>query len=109
MKHLPFFISGLIILCACGCRSKYHSDPFAQYRDTITGKFDGNNIDTLIAESIDTTIDRSLWNWRIYGKNNIVDTLILSQRFTVRLIQEGDLDGNGTDEFGVRRETDAGT
>ncbi len=25
------------------------------------------------------------------------------------MIQEGDLDGNGTDEFGVRRELDAGT
>ena len=24
-------------------------------------------------------------------------------------MKEGDLDGNGTDEFGVRRETDAGT
>lgn len=78
-------------------------------RDTIIGKFDGNNIDTLIAEPIDMTIDRSLWDWRIYGKNNTVDTLILSQRFIVRLIQEGDLDGNGTEEFGVRRETDAGT
>ena len=109
MKHLPFFISGLITFCACACRSKYHSDPFAQYRDTIIGKFDGNNIDTLVAQPIDTTIDRNLWTWRIYGKNNTVDTLILSQRFIVRLIQEGDLDGNGTDEFGVRRETDAGT
>lgn len=85
------------------------SDSLVQYRDTITGKFDGNSIDTLIAEPIDTTIDRSLWNWRIYGKNNTVDTLILSQRFGVRLIQEGDLDGNGTDEFGVRREAEAGT
>lgn len=85
------------------------SDSLVQYRDTIIGNFDGNNIDTLIVEPIDTTIDRSLWNWRIYGKSNTVDTLILSQRFVVRLIQEGDLDGNGTDEFGVRREAEAGT
>lgn len=109
MNRLPISIIGLIIFCACGCRSKYHSDPLAQYRDTIIGNFEGNNIDTLIAEPIDTTIDRSLWNWRIYGKNNTVDTMILSQRFDVRLIQEGDLDGNGTDEFGVRREAEAGT
>lgn len=109
MNRLPIFIIGLIMFCACGCRSKYHSDPLAQYRDSIIGNFDGSNIDTLIAEPTDTTIDRSLWTWRIYGKSNTVDTLILSQRFTVRLIQEGDLDGNGTDEFGVRRETDAGT
>lgn len=97
------------MFCACGCRNKYHSDQLAQYRDTIIGNFEGTDIDTLIAEPIDTTIDRSLWNWRIYGKSNAIDTLILSQRFIVRLIQEGDLDGNGTDEFGVRRETDAGT
>ena len=109
MNRLPIFIIGLIMFCACGCRSKYHSDPLAQYRDIIIGNFDGSNIDTLIAEPIDTTIDRSLWSWRIYGKSNTADTLILLQRFIVRLIQEGDLDGNGTDEFGVRRETDAGT
>lgn len=35
--------------------------------------------------------------------------LISWQHFIVRLIQEGDSGGNGTDEFGVKRETDAGT
>lgn len=101
-----------MLLCAYGCGGKHYSvetDSLAQYRDSIIGNFNGNHIDTLIAEPTDTTIVRSMWNWRIYGKNNTVDTLILSQRFIVRLIQEGDLDGNGTDEFGVRRETDAGT
>lgn len=67
------------------------------------------DIDTLIAEPIDTTKQRAYWDWLIYSKNNTVDTLILTQRFIVKMIQEGDLDGNGTDEFGVRRETDAGT
>lgn len=112
MKHFPFFIISLLLLSAFGCSSKHLSDeydPLEKYRDTIIGNFGGSNIDTLIAEPTDTTIDRSLWTWRIYGKSNTVDTLILSQRFTVRLIQEEDLDGNGTDEFGVRRETDAGT
>lgn len=111
MSRLPIFIISLMILCAFGCGryQSVQSGSLAQYRDTIIGNFEGNNIDTLIAEPIDTTIDRSLWDWRIYGKNNTVDTLILSKRFIIRLIQEGDLDGNGTDEFGVRRETDAGT
>lgn len=81
----------------------------AQYRDTIVGKFNGVDIDTLISEPIDTIKERAFWDWRIYSKNNTVDTLILSQRFSVTMIQEGDLDGNGTDEFGVRRESDAGT
>lgn len=111
MKCLSIITFALMFLCHVGCnkQNKINIGTLVQYRDTIIGKFDGNNIDTLIAEPIDTTIDRSLWNWRIYGKNNTVDTLILSQRFIVRLIQEGDLYGNGTDEFGVRRETDAGT
>lgn len=112
MKRLLLFVLVAILLCAFGCGGKHPSveyDPMSQYRDTIVGKFNGVDIDTLIAEPIDTTIDRSLWNWRIYGTNNTVDTLILTQRFTVRLIQEGDLDGNGTDEFGVRREIETGT
>ncbi len=103
MKHLPFFLICLILLCAFGCGSKQpsiESDPLALYRDILKGNFNGLEIDTLIAEPIDTTIDRSLWNWRIYGKKNTVDTLILSHRFNVRLIHEGDLDGNGTDEWG---------
>lgn len=111
MKQLPQLYL-LLILCiySCGRSSQSVSnEPLAQYRDTIAGCFNGVDIDTLLAEPIDTTVDRSLWNWRIYGKNNTVDTLILSQRFTVRLIQEEDLDGNGTDEFGIRREAEAGT
>lgn len=111
MKWLPYIISLLYIgIGSCGRSYQSVSNDFmAQYRDTIIGKFDGKDIDTLIAEPIDTAIDRSLWNWRIYGKNNTVDTLILSQRFTVRLIQEGDLDRNGTDEFGIRSEKESGT
>ncbi len=81
----------------------------AQYRDTIVGSFNGVDIDTLISEPIDIIKERAFWDWRIYSKNNTVDTLILTQRFRVKMIQEGDLDGNGTDEFGIRRESDAGT
>lgn len=112
MKHLSTVLISLILLCSFGCGSKHQSvesDPMTQYRDILISNFNGLEIDTLIAEPIDTTIDRSLWNWRIYGKHNTVDTMILSHRFAVRLIQEGDLDGNGTDEFGVRREAEAGT
>lgn len=112
MKYLPFFLISLIMMCFFGCGSNLKSvEPASmeKFRDTIIGNFAGNDIDTLIAEPIDTTTDCSLWNWRIYSKNNAFDTLILSQRFIVKLIQEGDLDGNGTEEFGVRREIEAGT
>ena len=85
------------------------SDPLSQYRDTLIGKFNGIDIDTLIAEPIDATKERAMWDWKIYSKRNSVDTLILTQRFSVKMIQEGDLDGNGTDEFGIRREIEQGT
>jgi hypothetical protein len=109
MKYLPLFGISLLMFFSFGCERKHESvdsDSLAQYRDTLIGKFNGIDIDTLIAEPIDTTKERGLWHWQIYGKNNTVDTLVLSQRFSVKMIQEGDLDGNGTDEFGVRSESD---
>lgn len=111
MKHLTY-LHLMLFLCSCACGRNSQSisnDAMAQYRDTIVGKFNGMDIDTLISEPIDTIKERAFWDWRIYSKNNTVDTLILTQRFMLKMIQEGDLDGNGTDEFGVRRETDSGT
>lgn len=110
MKPIPYLMLLFIIcVCLCGRNTQSVSDsPLAQFRDTIVGCFNGADIDTLIAEPIDTTIERGLWNWRIYSKNKTVDTLLLNNCFSVKMIYEGDLGGNGTDEFGVRRETDAG-
>lgn len=112
MKKLIYLLLALIAV-ACGSYiqqpNQTNDESLAQYRDTIIGKFNGIDIDTLIAEPIDTAKERAMWNWRIYSKCNSVDTLILTQRFSVRMIQEGDLDSNGTDEFGVRHESDAGT
>lgn len=102
-----------IIITTLGCVRHHKSTndiaPMAQYIDTIVGRFNGVDIDTLIYEPIDTTKKRAYLDWRIYNKNNTVDTLILTQRFSVTMIQEGDLDENGTDEFGVRREAESGT
>ena len=112
MKQLPYYIIGLLSLLTFSCQNKNYtkgSDPISQYRDTLIGRFNGIDIDTLIAEPIDTTKERAMWDWRIYGKQNTVDTLILTQRFSVKMIQEDDLDGNGTDEFGIRREIEQGT
>lgn len=113
MKHILSIIFSVIITSTLGCVRHHKStndvDPMAQYRDTIVGCFNGVDIDTLISEPIDITKQRAYWDWLIYSKNNTVDTLILTQRFIVKMIQEGDLDGNGTDEFGVRREAEAGT
>lgn len=110
MKRLLFYIIGLLSLFGCQNRhGSVESDPLSQYRDTLVGKFNGIDIDTLIAEPIDTTKEHGMWDWKIYGKLNSVDTLIITKRFRVKMIQEGDLDGNGTAEFGIRREIEHGT
>lgn len=113
MKKLPIILLCLIWLYACERASKHQTSELdnhlEQYLDTLIGHFNGIDIDTLIAEPIDTTKERAMWDWKIYGKQNSVDTLILTQRFSVKMIQEGDLDGNGTDEFGIRREIEQGT
>lgn len=114
MKQIRYFLILIFVITFIGCENKLRNNvmqagTLAQYRDSIIGRFNGIETDTLISEPIDTTKERAMWDWRIFSKRNSVDTLILTQRFNVRLIQEGDLDGNGTDEFGVRRESDAGT
>ena len=112
MKRLLLYIIGLFSLSTFGCQNKYssiESKHLSQYRDTLIGRFNDIDIDTLIAEPIDTTKERPMWDWKIYSTLNSVDTLILTQRFSVKMIQEGDLDGNGTDEFGIRREVEQGT
>lgn len=111
MKKQIYF-SLLIFAVACGSKSQQSThidDSLAQYRDTLIGRFNGIDIDMLIAEPIDTTKKRTMWDWRICSKKNTVDTLILAHRFSINMIQEGDLDGNGTDEFGIRREIEQGT
>lgn len=112
MKHLPIFLICLMLSCVFSCGRKHQSkeyDILAQYRDTLIGNFNGLEIDTLIAEPIDTILERGMWDWEIKCKNGKVIPLTLQQRFSVRFTAEGDLDGNGTDEFGIRSEKENGT
>lgn len=107
MKRLPLFISVAILLCAFGCGSKHkpvESDPLAQYRDTLIGNFNGLEIDTLICEPMDSmTVDYKgfHYKWRVFTKNNTVKPLIIDNKtIGIHFVKEGDLDGNGTDEWG---------
>lgn len=112
MKHLPTLIVSLLMLCTFGCGSKHESvdsDTLAKYRDTLIGRFNGIDIDTLIAEPADTTKSRSIWNWRIKSLRGTVVPMNIGGRFDVRFTAEGDLDGNGTEEFGIRSEKASGT
>ncbi len=78
--------------------------------DTIVGVFDGMEKDTLIAEMEEERIqgDCVVRDWRIITKSNSVQPMLLQNRHRVRFVEEGDLDGNGTDEFGIRVEGDVG-
>lgn len=113
MKRLLLLVLVAILLCAFGCGSKHQSvesDPLAQYRDTLIGNFNGLEVDTLIAEPIDTV--NGEWNkenlfegwhykWRVFTKQGSVKDLILDKKtIGIHFVNEGDLDGNGTDEWG---------
>lgn len=107
MKYLLIFIISLITLCTFSCDSiqqSNESDYLAQYRDTLIGNFSGQKIDTLLCEpmdSINADYKGSHYKWKIYTKNNTVRPLIINYKtIGIHFVKEGDLDGNGTDEWG---------
>lgn len=77
-------------------------DKLAQYRDTLIGKFNGKDIDMLIAEPIGNyQVEGGYFKWRVFTKNNTVRPLVIDNQTTgIDFVREGDLDGNGTDEWG---------
>ncbi len=86
----------------------YEIDTIEHYRDTIVGNFSGIGIDTLIAEPISNHSERGLIDFIIYSKNGTIAPLYIVQTWRVKMIKEGDLDQNGTEEFGMRLETELG-
>lgn len=80
-------------------------DPLVQYRDTIVGKFNGINIDTLICEPIGKLIKDDLFGefyveWRVYATQGTVEELKIGNTIGIEFVKEGDLDGNKTEEWG---------
>lgn len=78
-------------------------------RDTLIGKFDGINIDTLIAEPYgeksefndDDVYSGWYYKWRVYSKKGTVKELKLENVTTgIKFVKEGDVDGDGKDEWG---------
>ncbi len=85
---------------------KYKS-PCANFKpgkfQSISGKFDGKNYDTLTLFPLDGDWDLDTFyydEWIIISKNGTIPSLKISS-FYPELVYEGDLDGNGKDEFGV--------
>ena len=84
----------------------YTLEDIIELRDTLIGNFSGDGIDTLIAEPIGFKTLRK--NFRIYSTSGKIKPLYVYEIWDVRMISEEDLDGNGTDEFGIRWELEMG-
>ena len=102
-------VLAVIAVLISGCNNnKVHnsldSDSLAQYRDTLIGKFNGIDVDTLICEPIDSlspkedgTYGGCHYEWRVYTTNGTVKDLIVGKTVGIVFVKEGDLDGNGTE------------
>ena len=107
-----FMASIIICFFSCTLRSKTQElpieskiDPLVQYRDTLVGKFNGIDIDTLICEPVGKVIKDELFGefyteWRVYTTRGTVEELKIGNTVGIEFVTEGDLDGNKTDEWG---------
>lgn len=113
MKHSYLLAILTLMVVACASKEKSETvkfDALAEYRDTLIGKFDGINIDTLIVEPIgDKTVSDEphdiysgwYYNWRVFTKNGTIDELKFENKTTgIKFVSEGDVDGDGKDEWG---------
>ena len=71
--------------------------------DIVYGHFRGKGVDTLLVERVDST------SWRLYSPSGKLAALDVKYARGLYIVDEGDLDGNGTDEIGIRREQEMGT
>lgn len=79
--------------------TEYTPETFKQWCDTLIGNFSGKGIDTLIAEP--TGLNTFLKNFKLSTKNGTTQPLHIEELYGCGMIPEGDLDGNGTEEFGI--------
>ena len=109
MKTIHLLPILFLFLAAISCSQKKPqqetvTDHLAQYRDTIVGNFCGSQIDTLICEPLDSISDPSYrgfhYRWRVFAKNKSVNDLLLGNTIGIHFVKEGDLDGDGADEWG---------
>ena len=109
MKTIHLLPILFLFLAAISCSQKKPqqetvTDHLAQYRDTIVGNFCGSQIDTLICEPLDSISDPSYsgfhYRWRVFAKNKSVNDLLLGNTICIHFVKEGDLDGDGADEWG---------
>lgn len=109
MRKLGVISAIILMISTLGCNHKKpvlegRTDHLAQYRDTIVGNFNGSQIDTIICEPLDSISDTSYrgfhYRWRVFAKNKSVNDLLLGNTIGIHFVKEGDLDGDGADEWG---------
>lgn len=118
MKTLPnIVILSFVLIAFSGCKQRsgllMQQDHLAQYRDTIIGNFSGTQLDTLICEPLDSISDLSYqgfhYRWKVYAKNNSVDEISIDNTIRIKFVKEGDLDGDGADEWGYKTDWETST
>ncbi|MBO4661456.1 MAG: hypothetical protein J5630_02010 [Bacteroidaceae bacterium] len=71
-------------------------------KDTVFGHFRGKGLDTLLVEHVDSM------SWKLCDKSGRMVPLTVDNALMLFIVSEGDLDGNGTEEIGIRREQEMG-
>ncbi len=109
MKTLRLLPILFLFIATISCSQKNQkqdsvTDHLAQYRDTIVGNFSGSQIDTLICEPLDSISDPTYrgfhYCWRVFSKNGSVNDCEIYNTIGIHFVKEGDLDGDGADEWG---------
>lgn len=78
---------------------EYTPEVYRNFCDTLVGNFSGKGVDTIIAEPVGYNTIRK--NFKVTSKNGTVPPLYINEIYCVYMNKEGDIDGNGTDEFGL--------
>lgn len=86
------------------------AEDLSAYRDTLIGKFDGETIDTLISEPYGEKSEPVseydvygglYYKWRVFtAKGTVKDFYFEGLTTRIKFVKEGDLDGDGQDEWG---------
>lgn len=76
-----------------------------ELNDSLIGKFNGIDIDTLICEPIGNPINDEVFGelyleWKVFTKQGTTKDITIRNTTGIRLVNEGDLDGNGFEEWG---------
>ncbi len=111
MKALPIISLFCFLLFTLSCNQQnkeqvIQEDHLEKYRDTIVGNFSGSQIDTLICEPFDSISDPTYegfhYRWKVFAKNHSVEDIIIDNTIRIKFVNEGDLDGDGADEWGYK-------